>query len=197
MTEDIERAQEHLEHEAEHGGHPPHARRGAILVAALAAVLAITETSAKKAQTDYLSLQIAVSDTWSQYQGKSSRRVTYAGNADLLSGVADILDRSAPGVGSGLRAKAAAAGAESKRMKSDEKTEGMDQLQKKAEGMVAERDRQRERTEGMELAGSGLQLAILLASVSVVFGIPLITLVSAILGGVAALYGLLAGLSIV
>ncbi len=68
---EIEVAQESLEHAAhEHASGAPYAKQAAIVIAALAACLALTETGAKDAQTAFLAHHIGASDTWAQYQGK-------------------------------------------------------------------------------------------------------------------------------
>ena len=187
---ELEMAQEGLEHathEHEHGG-VPHAKQAAVLIAALAACLAVCETAAKDAQTAFLTHHIAASDTWTQYQAKSGRLATLAATADVLS---SLPNADAPDIAKRLTDHAATAA----RLRSEPGGDGMEQLSEKAHELEHERDHDGHRHHGLETASAGLQLAIVLASVSVVTGIRNVMRGGALLGGIAALYGLLAGVS--
>jgi hypothetical protein len=202
MSDDVEMAQDELERTAEHaeehaashgdgGTRIAHAKRAAILIATMAAVLAVAESFAKEAQTAYLADQIAVSDTWTHYQAKSVRRVVLLESSDLL---ASVPDAALPAVA----ARADKARAEAERMKSDTaKNDGMAQLSNKAHDIERERDHELHRTEGLELAASGLQLSIVLASISVITMLPALMAEGAVLGVVSAAYALMAGFSFI
>ena len=189
---EMEMAQEGLEHAAHehaHGG-VPHAKSAAIVIATLAALLALCETGAKDAQTSFLTRHIAASDVWAQYQAKSGRRVTLSATADVLA--------SLPGAADPETAKrVAAARSEADRMRSQPGADGMEQLSVRAHDLEHMRDHDGHRHHGLEIASGGLQLSIVLVSVSVVTGIGALLFGGAALGLAAAAYGLLTALSLV
>jgi hypothetical protein len=189
MSDEFEHAQEHLEHSAhEHGGSTSHTR-AAIIIGIMAAVLAITEFAAKDAQTDYLTNHIAASDTWAQYQAKSVRRTISTAQADLLE--------SMPGTSDPLvKKRIADARANAERMRSEPGADGMEQLTEKAHDQEHERDHAMHRNHMLEIASGGLQIAIVLASISVVINLPAFMLVSVLVGGASAIYALLGGFSL-
>jgi hypothetical protein len=189
MSDEFEHAQEHLEHSAhEHGGSTSHTR-AAIIIGIMAAVLAITEFAAKDAQTDYLTNHIAASDTWAQYQAKSVRRTILTAQADLLE--------SMPGTSDPLvKKRIADARANAERMRSEPGADGMEQLTEKAHDQEHERDHAMHRNHMLEIASGGLQIAIVLASISVVINLPAFMLVSVLVGGASAIYALLGGFSL-
>ncbi len=187
MSSEFEQAQEHLEHAAhEHSG-ASHAR-AAIIIAIMAAALALTEFVAKDAQTGYLTNHIAASDTWAQYQAKSVRRVVLTSEAEVL----ESLSTTDPVI----KKRIADARANADRMASEPGNDGMQQLAEKAHEQEHERDHEMRRNHILEIASGGLQIAIVLASISVVINLPLFMLVSVVLAVCSAIYGLLGGLSV-
>ena len=189
MSEQFEQAQEHLEHAAhEHGGTTSHTR-AAIIIGIMAAVLAITEFVAKDAQTDYLTNHIAASDTWAQYQAKSVRRTISTAQADLLESMPAASDPL-------VKKRIADARANAERMRSEPGADGMEQLAEKAHDQEHERDHAMHRNHMLEIASGGLQIAIVLASISVVINLPAFMLVSVLVGGASAIYALLGGFSL-
>jgi hypothetical protein len=72
----------------------------------------------------------------------------------------------------------------------------MEQLSEKAHAQEHERDHEMHRTHILEIASGGLQIAIVLASISVVIDVPLFMIVSIVLGVASVIYGLLGGLSL-
>ena len=192
MNDDIELAKDGIEkavHEHEIG-RVPHARSAAIVIAVLAAMLAVAENGARDAQTGSLAGQIEASDTWAQYQAKSVRRTVLSQTADLLEASPNASDPK-------VAARAEAARHEADRLRSEPGAEGMEQLAARAHASEHERDHDTHRYHGLETASSGLQLAIVLVTVSVVTGVRALMLGGAGLGVLAAGYGLLSGLSLV
>jgi hypothetical protein len=190
MSEEFEHAQEHLEHAAhEHGGSTSHTR-AAIIIGIMAAVLAITEFVAKDAATDYLTNHIAASDTWAQYQAKSVRRTILIAQADLLESMPISNDPL-------IKKRIADARANADRMRSEPGADGMEQLSEKAHEQERDRDHAMHRNHILEIASGGLQIAIVLASISVVINLPAFMLVSVIVGGASVIYAVLGGLSLV
>lgn len=185
---ELEVAQESLQHAAhEHAsGGVPFAKLAAIVIATLAASLAVCETAAKDAQTAFLADHIAASNTWSQYQAKSVRRATYLSTAAVLSSLP-----ASPDVGKRIDASQANA----ERMRTEPGQDGMEQLSQRATGLEHLRDHQEHRHHGLEIGSGGLQLSIVLVSVSIVTALRALLIGGGLLGAVAAAYGLLAGIS--
>jgi len=189
---EIEMAQGSLEHAAHEQAHGtvPHAKKAAIVIATLAACLAICETAAKDAQTAVLTQHIAASDTWGQYQGKSGRRATLNATVAILSSLPDASDPA-------VAKRIAEASANADRMQSEPGKDGMEQLAVRAHDQEHVRDHEQHRHHGLEIASGGLQLSIVLVSVSVVTGIGAFLVGGGLLGVAAAVYGLLASFSVV
>jgi adenine-specific DNA methylase len=188
MSEEFEQAHEHLEHAAhEHSGKGH--TRPAIIIAIMAAALALMEFAAKDAQTDYLTNHIAASDTWAQYQAKAVRRTVLTSEAELLQSLPTATDPQ-------VQKRIADAQANAARMRSEPGADGMDQLSQKAQEQEHLRDHDMHRNHELEIASGGLQIAIVLASISVVVELPLFMIASIALGLISAIYGLLGGLSI-
>jgi hypothetical protein len=183
MSETIETAREHLEHAAHGDGS---ARKIAVLVAVLAAALAVTEMHEKAAQNSYLSHHIQASDDWAFYQTKTIRMNMYTLFADTWA--------ATPGIDA---QKIADARARAARL-DDDPTEpgGRKQLTEKARASEAAREHAFHRFHSLELAVGGLQIAIVLASVSVVTRVTSLAIGAAVLGAAAGAFAVLAEYSI-
>jgi hypothetical protein len=187
MSEEFEQAKEHLEHSTHNSkGHT----RAALIIAVMAAALALMEFAAKDAQTNYLTNHIAASDTWTQYQAKSDRRTILTSEAELLQSLPAAAEPA-------VKQRIADALSNAARMRSEPGGDGMEQLAEKAHAQEHLRDHELHRTHALELASGGLQISIVLASISVVIELPLFMVASAVLGIVSALYGLLGAFSMV
>jgi hypothetical protein len=187
----IEVAQESLEHAAHehaHGG-VPYAKQAAIVIAGLAACLALCETGAKDAQTAFLTHHIGASDTWAQYQAKSGRRATQLSAAAVLSSLPTAAEPD-------VAKRIADALANAERMRTEPGKDGMEQLAVRAHDQEHLRDHQEHRHHGLEIASGGLQLSIVLVSVSVITAMPALLIGGGLLGAAAAVYGLLAAISV-
>ncbi|HVS70563.1 MAG TPA: DUF4337 family protein [Phycisphaerae bacterium] len=106
MHDPTEEVQEHITHEAAHGGHEeheehehhahPHAAHhgpqwitaAALTAAVLAAFAAVTGTLATEHLTESTLTRIKANDMWSQYQSKSLKNYTLEGTDALLEGLA-------------------------------------------------------------------------------------------------------------
>lgn len=182
--EGIEQAHHASEHGAEHGSSGLSARNVAILIAALAACLALTEMGEKAAQSSYLTHHISVSDTYSFAQAKNIRRTNDLNAADIIDSLPNLDDAG--------RARAVKLRSEAARMVDEPTTgEGSRQLLEKAKAQAHERDHAFHVYHQFELATGALQIAIVLASVSVVTRVRALTYAAAIIGGTAAAYGAL------
>ena len=93
MSEALEHAhhiQGHHAHGAEHNDSA--ARRVAMLVAVLAAMLAIAQMGEKSSQNAYLTHHVAVSDDWAFYQAKNVRAVMRDTEAAVLQSLPNAAD---------------------------------------------------------------------------------------------------------
>jgi hypothetical protein len=178
MSESMERAHETIEHHASHAD--PWARGVAVLVSALAAVLALTEIGGKAAQTAYLTHHVALSNDWAFYQAKNLRAVVRTSQAETLASLPNADD---PAVQTRIK-EAQDYGA---RMRDDPAGgEGMKQLAAKAQEEQTMRDEAEHRYHGYEYAVGALEIAIVLASVSVVTRIRAMAIGAGVIGAVAA-----------
>ncbi|MDR3535010.1 MAG: DUF4337 family protein [Acetobacteraceae bacterium] len=185
MSESIERA-----HETIHEAHHAHAegdrwaRVVAVLVSVLAASLALAELGSKSTQNAYLTQHIALSNDWAFYQAKNERAVTREAEATLLEVLPNAADPA-------IQAKIAAARDYAARMRDDPKGgEGMKQLADSAHRLEGERDAAFHRYHGYEYSVGALEIAIVLASVSLVARSRALTIGAGVVGALAALFGL-------
>ena len=187
MSDDLEQAQKGLEHAHDAAHHPTHsdrsARRVAVLISALAAGLAIAEMGEKSAQNAYLAHHISTSDDWAFYQAKTLRAELAGQQAALLASLPNAADPA-------VVQRIAAARALQARLNDDEKTQGRKQLRAQAEAEARVRDAAGEHYHLYEIVVGALQIAIVLASVSVVTRMWLLAGVAGALGGAAAVFGL-------
>ncbi|HVX86151.1 MAG TPA: DUF4337 family protein [Phycisphaerae bacterium] len=105
MHDPTEHVQEHITHEAAHGGHEEHDEHAghghdhgghhgapwitaaALTAAVLAAFAAVTGTLATEHLTESTLTRIKANDMWSQYQSKSLKNYTLEGTDALLEGL--------------------------------------------------------------------------------------------------------------
>jgi hypothetical protein len=189
MSDDFEQAHERLEEAVEGREEDKNRRRRtAIIIAVMAALLALCEFGEKDAQANYLSSQITASDIWAQYQAKSVRRAVLSAEADLLEGLPLA---STPAV----QERIAKARANAARMTTEPGADGMEQLKQRAHAQEHLRDHEEHRKNMLETASGGLQIAIVLASISIVIDLPIFMAASVLLGLASAIYGVVGELA--
>ena len=175
----------HIDTGAEHNEvhHEAHGnQRSAILIAALAACLAISETAGKSAQTDAVTMTIEESDTWNFYQAKTIRGTVIESDKALL-GFLDVAAKNEAAKAE-LDAKWAAT---IDRYRSDPKSgEGREELRAKAEHLAHEAHEKLHAYHRFELSSAAFQISIVLASAAIVTGTAVLTWV-AIAGGLTGL----------
>jgi hypothetical protein len=178
VSESIERAHEAIEEHASHSD--PWARRVAVLVSVLAAVLAMAGIGAKSSENAYLTHHIALSNDWAFYQAKNLRAVVRTSEADLLASLPNAEDPA-------IQARIKEAKEYNERMRDDPKGgDGMKQLAATAKEEEAARDEAWHRYHNYEYAVGALEIAIVLASVSVVTRVRSLTYGAALVGAAAA-----------
>ena len=176
-TDALER-HEHLKEATDH----QHGKRVALLIGVLAAVLALSEMAERAAQNAYLAHHIEVSNAYAFYQGRQTRALVLGQTATLLQALTTAPD---------ALKQAADAQAEARRLTEDsERGNGLKQIQARADAESQKREVALHRYEWFEIVTSALQIAIVLASVSVVTQWRAVAYVGAAMGGAAAVLAL-------
>lgn len=179
MSESMERAHETIEEHAHHA--EPRARGIAVLVSVLASVLALSDIGGKAAQTSYLTHHVALSNDWAFYQAKNLRSVVRTSESALLASLPGAADPA-------IQARIKDADEYAARMRDDPKGgEGMKQLADKARAEEVDRDKAEIRYHSYEYAVGALEIAIVLASVSIVTRMRALTFGAGAIGALAAL----------
>jgi hypothetical protein len=174
-TETLER-HKHIEEHPTNG----HAKRMGLLIGILAACLAIGEMGEKSAQNDYIAKQIQLNDTWNFYQAKSIKAELASGEAKTLAALARLNNDPTLAQAAKIASQKAA-----KNLSDSTKGNGKAELRQQAEQQTHERDHKLHLYHWLELAVGALQIAIVLASVSVITDIKSFGWVSIAVGGVA------------
>ena len=160
-------AHENLEN-AEHAEHAAHSdKKIALLISVLALFLALSETLGKSAQTELISTNVTVNDTWAFYQARVIRitilnTAVTALEAQTL-GVTDPAAKAARDkVIDGWKKTAA-------RYDSDpEGKEGRKELMEKARELESDRDTLEAKYHHFEVSSAAFQIGIVLASAAVI-----------------------------
>lgn len=163
-------------------------RKIALLIAVIALCLALAETLGKSAQTEALSKNVEASNLWAFFQAKTIRRtvvLTAAESAKLgLAATGDDAARTAAQAQIDTWQTAAS------RYRSEPGTgEGSEQLAERARHAEEERDLATARYHHFELGSAAFQIAIVLASATIITGILALAWISGLLS--------LAGLAII
>ena len=160
-------ANESMEH-AEHAEHAAGSNKKiALLIAVIALFLALSEMLGKGAQTESISLNVETANLWAFFQAKSIRSTTLQAAAEGLEAQSDAMTDPA--------AKAAA----TKRIDAWRKTtaryeddpetgEGRKQLSERAKHTEMERDLAMAKYHHFEIASAAFQIAIVLASATII-----------------------------
>ncbi len=184
MSDLVQETFEHHEH-LEHHPDDTNARRSALLIGVLAAVLAVSEMAERSSQNAYLAHHIGASNEFAFYQARQTRALVLTQSAALMTAMPQTPE---------LQQAAAAAQAEAHRLTDDsDRGNGAKQIQARADAEGRARDGALHRYEWYEIVTSALQIAIVLASVSVVTRLAVVSWLGAGLGVLAAgLAGLVA-----
>ena len=168
----------------EHAEHVEHAsgsnKKIALLIAVIALCLALSETLGKGAQTESIFKNVESSNLWAFFQAKSIRRTTVQTQADQaklsLRLAADDATKAALQKQIDDWQKTAA------RYRSEPETgEGQDQLAERAKHAEHERDLAMAKYHHFELASAAFQIAIVLASATIITGMIVLAWISGLL----------------
>lgn len=164
-----------------HGGHvDPHNKEIALLISVLALVLAVSETLGKSAQTSALSYNIEASNLWAFYQSKTIRRTTLRTAAQQTALLADS-----------PKAKEQIADWKktAERYQNEPDTgEGRDQLEARAKAAEKKRDLARDAYHHFEVSSAAVQIAIVLASASIITAMPALAWLAGALGALGVAF---------
>lgn len=177
--------------EAAHGYRNKHI---AILIAVLAALLAVTDMGGKSAQNTYTGYSIEAANLWAFYQAKTVRVTLMRTAAELLT--AAVPEGLPPVRAQAVEQQLAQWKSTAERYDSEPSTgEGRQQLAERAKASEAERDHALTAYHWFEYGAAAFQLAIVLASASLVTGVPFLSFAAGGLGVVGTLLALLGWLA--
>lgn len=155
---------------ADHGGN----KGIALLISVLALVLAFSETLGKGAQTAALAYNIEASNLWAFFQAKTLRQTT-------LRTAAELAEHLNPGEAAKKQIEAWRKTAQ--RYQNEPETgEGRDQLAARAKQAEKKRDVSMAAYHHYELASAAVQIAIVLASASIITAMPALVWAAGALG---------------
>ena len=157
-----------------HGHADPSNKQIALLIALLALVLAFSETLGKAAQTSALSLNIEASNLWAFFQAKTVRQTVLRTAAE---------DLKVQGTSEEAKKQVEAWRKTAERYQSEPETgEGRNELAARAKEAEKKRDRAMAAYHQYELASAAVQIAIVLASASIVTSAAILAWIGAGLG---------------
>ena len=179
--------------QAEHAEHASgENRKIALLIAVIALFLALSETLGKGAQTESIAKNVEASNLWAFFQAKTIRRTTVATAAEQAKLAMPSDDAAKAAVQKQIDdwQKTAA------RYRSEPETgEGTEQLSERARHAEHERDEATAKYHHFELASAAFQIAIVLASATIITGMIALAWISGLLalaGLVVAAFGVFA-----
>jgi plasmid stabilization system protein ParE len=166
-----------------HGHIDPSNKKVALLIAVLALVLAFSETLGKAAQTNALGLNIEASNLWAFFQAKTIRQTTLRTAAEQTAITAS---------GDAAKKQIEAWRKTAERYQSEPETgEGRNELAARAKEAESKRDRALAAYHHYELASGAVQIAIVLASASIITGMMALTWIGAGLGVLGVIFCLI------
>ena len=168
-----------------HGaGHvDPANKKVALLIALLALVLAFAETLGKSAQTAALANHIEASNLWSFFQAKTIRQTTIRTAAEEMEAQ---FGAKAP---ESVKKQVETWKKTAERYQSEPETgEGRKELMAKAKDREAKRDRAMDAYHNYEIASAAVQIAIVLASASIITAMPALAWLAGALGVVGVAF---------
>jgi hypothetical protein len=188
----------HGHHEGGHGEQGGHEGGGkrfvAILISVLACLLALIETGVNASQSSQIAHNIEASDLWAFYQAKTIRKTTMETAAELMEASKPTnlsADQEAVWKKRIADWRSAAARYESE----PDKGEGRKELRDRAIAAQKIRDKSAAAHHMFEYGAAALQIAIVMASASVVTGMVMLVWGAGFLGVVGVGFGLLGWLA--
>ena len=173
-------AHESMEH-AEHAEHASGSNKKiALLIAVIALFLAFSETLGKGAQTEALGKNVEASNLWAFFQAKSIRRTVVEATSEQARLSLGVMGDDA--AKAALQKQIEAWQKTAARYRSEPETrEGQEQLSERAKHAEEERDLAMAKYHHFELASGAFQIAIVLASATIITGIFALAWISGLL----------------
>jgi hypothetical protein len=182
---DATEAQEGIEDEIKDG----RTRRLALLIAALAALLALVSMQDDNTAQDAIRSNIGASDLWSFFQAKTMRELVIEWDSEMLK---VERDGASPEKQAAIDDLLKSWAEKSAKYDSDpESGEGRKELLARAKAAEADRDEALAANNHFGYASAALQLAIVLASASIILGIAWLAYIACGLGAVAVVFAAL------
>lgn len=170
-----------------HGHVDPANKKIALLIAVLALFLAISETLGKAAQTNALSLNIEASNLWAFFQAKAIRGTSLRAVAEEME--VEMEHPSNKDLRPAMEKRIAEWKKTIARYDSEPETgEGRKELAARAKEAETKRDRAMAAYHQFELASGAVQIAIVLASASVITAAAWLTWIAVGLGAVGIVF---------
>jgi len=161
----------------------------ALLIAVLALFLALAETGAKSAQTEAISRNVEAANLWAFFQARTIRQTTLrtaAEEAELDRAAADETRRAA------IERQVAAWRGQIERWESEPATgEGRRELTARARAAEHKRDYAMAAYHHYELGSAAFQVAIVLASASIITSVPLLAVAAGGIGVVGIAFAVI------
>jgi len=182
MPEAHEAANEAAEH-LEEGHHESSStnRRVALLIAVLALFLSFSETLGKSSQTNAISFNVQASDLWAFFQAKTIRATQLRVGADAMA--VDMVAAADPALKAAQQKQIEEWRKTADRYDSDPQShEGRKELAERAKHAEEKRDHALARYHNFEIASAAFQIAIVLASATVITGIVALAYLAGLLG---------------
>jgi Domain of unknown function (DUF4337) len=193
LVDEEARVGAHESHETHERIHEAgHRNKGvAILITVLAALLAVAEMGGKSAQTESVARNIEAANLWAFFQAKTIRQTTLRTAADALAALG--AERAPPDRADALAQQVARWRETAERYETEPSTqEGRNELAARAKAAEAARDTRLAAYHQFEYASAAFQLAIVLASASVITGVLALAAIGGGLGAAGVALSLLA-----
>jgi hypothetical protein len=179
----------HGDHDGGHGeahANTRHNQMAALLVAILAAGLAVTEQGAKHAEIRTEQNAILATDSWAQYQAKSTRDTLTKDLASIVS----LLGNSDPVLERRRDAVLAAFNDDQLRFEHDPH-DGKGAIMQRARAFEETRDRSLEQTHAYHNGAAAMELGIVLSTASAIIGARPLILMALVFGLAGAVFAVL------
>lgn len=153
----------------------------ALLIAVMALFLAIAETMAKSAQTDAINANVEASNLWAFFQARTIRQTTVRTAAEDMAITRDALADEA--VKAAMTRQIDAWRRNADRWETEPETrEGRRELMARAQAAEKKRDVAYKRYHDFEIGSAAFQIAIVLASATVITGAIVLAWLAGLLG---------------
>jgi hypothetical protein len=163
----------------------------ALLIGILALLLAFSEQGGNESQTNSIAYNVEASNLWAFFQAKTVRGTVVRTAQEAME--VEILAIADPRQREAMQKRIDAWKATIARYDSEPETnEGRKELMARANEAEARRDLQSRKHEHYEVSSGALQLAIVVASASIITGIGALAIVSMLLGTVGGTFMLIA-----